>query len=233
MSRYFLLVAGLLLFSCNRHRSIPDHNLVYLQIGDSITAGEKNTPGHTPGDYATQALGATTFIKLGWRGENIKQFTVAHRQQLLDSLASIPDGHRIVLGIAYGANDLNVNTKEQALANIVRVARWAHDTAHVAQVLIVPCLNRTDKWGFTREADGSESHHFNESRLWLNKQLHSQAAAWPWARVANESDSPAMYADDYPADKKRCADEVHPNDFGAQELGTGTIAHGIARFKLK
>ena len=68
----------------------------------------------------------------------------------------------------FGLNDLNVASKETVLSNILKVARWAHDTAHVAQVLIVPIFNRTDKRVFTRESDGSKNHYFNESRLWLN-----------------------------------------------------------------
>jgi hypothetical protein len=63
-----------------------------------------------------------------------------------------------------------------------------------------------------------------------NKQLHSRVSGWSWARVGNETDSPARYSDSYSSDKKRCADEVHPTDEGAEDLGVGTIAHGIASF---
>jgi lysophospholipase L1-like esterase len=128
------------------------------------------------------------------------------------------------MSVTYGANDVNVSTMEQALANIVRVVRWARDTAHVANVLL---MNRTDKFGFTRESDGSKSTHFNESRLWLNTQLH--ALKTPGVDVANEIDSPDMYADDYPTNKVFCTDEVHPLDARAKTLGEGTIAQGIRR----
>lgn len=157
-----------------------------------------------------------------------------HRQQLRDSLALISPDNRLILGIAYGANDLNASTKEKALQNILRLVRWASDTLEVKEVLLIPVMNRTDKWGFTREADGSKSKHFNESRLWLNVQLRAATSKMKGVRMAKESDSPAMYSAQAPTDTSRIADQVHPCDKGAEELGTGTIAHGIASFgKIK
>lgn len=239
MSRYALLACLFLLAACSRHKVIPENNLVYLQIGDSITYGYKNTPNNSPGDYAARAIDspATTFIKLGWPGESIREFRQLHRKQLLDSLNFLPSGHRTMLGIAYGPNDLNQRPREQVLADILREVRWARDTAHVPEVLVIPVMSRADKqWGFTRESDGSESRHFNEYRRWLNGRLRAEIASIKGVHMANESDSPAMFADNMPADTKRCADEVHPLDLGAEELGKGTIAHGIASFgniKLK
>ncbi len=232
MKKYGLILSvAVLLAGCRQYKKMPAGNLVYIQIGDSITFGSRNNGGNTPGDCAVQALATpTTYIKMGWPAESAEQFNLYRREQLLDSLASIPAGHRIVLGIAYGANDLPRQPPARVLANILRVARWAHDTAGVQQVLIIPVMNRKDKWGFTRTADGSTLYRFNEARLWVNRQLHARTQNLKGIRVGNEADSPKMYAESYPEDTVRCADQVHPWDQGARELGEGTIAHGIAGF---
>ena len=233
MKKYGLIFSAtaLLLGSCQQYKKVPAGNIVYIQIGDSITFGSRNNGGNTPGDCAVQALATpTTYIKMGWPAESAEQFNQYRREQLLDSLASIPAGHRVILGIAYGANDFPRRPPARVLANILRTARWAHDTAAVGEVLIIPVMNRKDKWGFTRNADGATRYRFNEARLWVNSQLHAQVRGLRGIRVASEADSPRMYAENYPDDTVRCADKVHPWDQGARELGEGTIAHGIASF---
>lgn len=226
-----LLLLGFFITACAQQMIVPENHLAVLAVGDSITYGETNASKCTPNDFAIKALDTTaSLMKLGFRGENARDFLLTHKQQFLDSLARVPNPEKAVTVVWFGHNDLNVYPKEVALENILHVAQWAHDTAHVGRVLILPIFNRTDKWGFTRATDGTITHRFNEERLWLNAQLHSRAAAWPWARVGNESDSPAMYSETYPADKQRCADEVHPKDFGAEEVGRGTIARAIASF---
>lgn len=220
-----------MLFSCRRKRKIADDEIVYIQIGDSITFGAKNNGGNTPGDFAVRALASpVTFIKMGWAGESARQFNQYRQKQLQDTLNSIPAGHRIILGIAYGANDLPQMCPKQVLENILRITYWAHDTMHIAKILIIPVMNRKDKWGLTYEQDGTKCYCFNEARLWLNAQLHIKTRALNGIQVANESDSPRMYAASYPDDTTLCADKVHPFDPGAKELGEGTIAHGLARF---
>lgn len=219
-------------FFCSLHRAVPAGNMVYVQLGDSITYGEHNSPGHSPGDYAVRELATpTTFIKLAWPGESAREFNQKHRLQLQDSLAELPLGHRVILGIAYGANDLNLYPKRQAVADVLRLARWATDTLHIKEVLLIPVMNRTDKYGFTRENDMTISHHFNETRRQFNAELRAEIAKIPGVRMANESDSPAMFADNAPADITRFADQVHPLDPGAKELGEGTIGHGIGSFE--
>jgi lysophospholipase L1-like esterase len=232
LKNYLLLSASLNLLSCTHHyQKLAPHAVVIVEVGDSITFGECNSEGTTPGDYAARALDADVHsIRLGFRGESAAHFYKLHRGQLLDSLATIPPGHHIVLTLWYGANDLTAVSKEVTLANIWKVATWAHEVAEVPQVVIVPIMNRTDKFTRTWESDGSWSNHFNESRLWVNAELHRQVGAYPWARVASEPAAPAMYAEDFPADSVRCADGVHPLDAGAKEVGEGTIAHGIASF---
>ncbi|MBO2012707.1 SGNH/GDSL hydrolase family protein [Hymenobacter negativus] len=225
------LVAILVLAGCHHYKKVPKSNVVYIQIGDSITFGSRNNGGNSPGDFAVRALATpTTYMRLGWAAESAIQFMQRRQKQLLDSLRTIPAGQRVILGIAYGTNDLPQTEPRQVLANILRVAHWARDTAHVAEVLIIPVMNRKDKWGFTRHADGTIVYQFNEARLWLNKELHARAHTLSGVKVADEVYSPAMYAESYPDDTVRCADKVHPWDQGAKELGEGTIAHGIASF---
>lgn len=232
MKRYLLLLTPLLLFSCAHHyRKLAPGTTVIVGVGDSITWGETNTLGNTPGDYAARALAAPVhFMRLGFRGESAAHFYKLHRQQLLDSLATVPPGHPVVLTLWYGANDLTALPKEAVLDNIWKVAIWAHETAEIPQVVIVPIMNRADRFTRTWESDGSWSNHFNASRIWVNAHLHQQVGKYPWARVAKESDAPAMYADTLPTDTLRCADGVHPRDIGAKEIGEGTIARGIASF---
>lgn len=228
-----LLLALALLPSCRPQRQIPADNLVYVQVGDSITEGVANASGCSPGDFAIRRLATpTTFIKMGWPGESARDFLLLHRQQFLSCLRSIPPGHRVIAGVAYGPNDLNTTSRQRVLLHITRVVRWMRDTARVAEVLVVPVMNRLDaRWGFTREADGvTKSRKFNEYRLWLNDRLRAELATTPGVRVAPEWCSPRMYGRNSPYDGKRFADLVHPLDLGARELGEGTIAHGIASF---
>jgi lysophospholipase L1-like esterase len=231
IAHYAFGFAILVLAGCQHYKKVPKGNVIYIQIGDSITYGSRNNGGNSPGDFAVRALATpTTYMRLGWAAESAIQFTQRRQVQFLDSLRTIPSGHRVILGIAYGTNDLPQTEPRQVLTNILRVARWAQDTAHIAEVLIIPVMNRKDKWGYTRHADGTIIHQFNEARLWLNKELHARAPMLNGVKVADEAYSPAMYAESYPDDTVRCADKVHPWDQGAKELGEGTIAHGLAKF---
>lgn len=225
------LAAIFLLASCRHYKKVPKGNVVYIQIGDSITFGARNNGGNSPGDFAVRALATpTTYMRLGWQAESAQEFNLRRRAQFLDSLQTIPKGHRIILGIAYGANDLPRMPPAQVLADILRIANWARDTAHIAEILLIPVMNRKDRWGFTYRPDGTIVCQFNEARLWLNREFHARARTLKGVKAADEQYSPAMYAENYPDDTVRCADKVHPWDQGAKELGEGTIAHGIAKF---
>ena len=110
------------------------------------------------------------------------------------------------------------------------MVRWATDTLHVKEVLIIPCMNRLDRYGFTREDDMAISHRFNTTRRLLNAQLRAAVAKMPGVKMANETDSPNMFSDTAPSDTSRFADLVHPKDAGAKELGEGILAHGLRLF---
>jgi len=226
----FGFFAAFVLESCTQPQRTDENGLTYIQIGDSITSGVKNSPGNTPGSFAVRAIATPIrYVQLGWPSEDSRQFNQCHREQLLDTLKTLR-GQRIILGIAYGANDLPRLPASQVLASILRIARWAHYTARIDEVLIVPLLNRKDRWGYSRRIDGIAESHFNEERLWLNAQLHARARRLSGISVGREVDSPRMFAEAYPDDTLRCADKVHPTDLGAKELGQGTIARGIVGF---
>jgi hypothetical protein len=217
---------GWLLAGC-AHNPNTDKQVVYIQVGDSITRGDMNPAGHAPGEFAIDAVqvaGGLGFIKLGYSGETAGDFYRQHRQELLDT---IPHGKRVILGVAFGANDVMLNGKEQTVKDILRVVDWARDSAGLHEILIVPVMNRGDSKNphFTP----ATFQAFNASRVWVNEQLQ-QLATRPGVHLAPAGASPREYAAEAPHDLTRYNDEVHPMVLGAKELGEGTIAHGLSSF---
>ena len=222
MIKYLLAAISLLIVGCKSQSTKPVESIVYVGIGDSITRGEKSSAGNAPGDFAVRELDTTArFMNLGVSGESI--VTLAKRHAAIqDSLKKVPTTSRLLVGLAYGANDVMTSPKEEVLAGILRTASWVQDSLGVKEVLIIPIMNRQDQYCL------DHTKTFNQDRIWVNAQLH--ASNLPGVHVANETDSPAMYQEQSPLDKKRFADFVHPLTAGSKELGEGTIAHGIASF---
>lgn len=226
-SALFSALVWLLLASCSLNPN-ADKQVVYIQVGDSITHGDLNPPGNAAPEFARQAAsapGGLGLIKLGYSGESAAEFYAKHRQQLLDTL---PNGKRVILGVAFGANDLIISSKEQALADILRVVDWARQ-AGFREVLLVPVLNRMAP-GSRPGLNPLYFQQFDASRTWLNEQLLAAVATRPGVHVAPIAASTAMYSKEAPLDITLFNDKVHPTSKGAKELGEGTIAHGIASF---
>jgi hypothetical protein len=198
--------------------------LNFVNTGDSITKGpDKGTgsnPAKAPGRLAADRISspAVAYTNMGWPGQTLRWFLDNHWS---DVTAAKVTGKRNAISFAWGANDIDARGVSAMYDDFTEAVNKAV-AAGYDLILFVPIMDRTDRTGFD-----AKRLAFNQ---WMHNTLPTLSSK---VQVANESDSPEMFASGAPKNASgviRFDDDAHPSVRGSYELGEGTLAEGLGLF---